>query len=261
MVLAIPPAANSLLASQLQKHFRPAAFLFAPKRHDNSHERQNHISPTRCRRGGSRGNGRRRNWRQRAGISRAAVSAIEGERLSPSVATALALAAVFECSVEELFGRGGNFQIRNGPQLGVDAAQANPAVIGRAEIGTRRLLYPVEAMNLNPTPHDGVWQNGVLRDSGSRGGNNAGDGELRSGGGFARGGICARFRFSFAGVSARRPRRAGTAAAKTGSRRGAALFHGGIAGTQCRDRAHAIRRRLPAAARGEMGKRHRAGNG
>jgi hypothetical protein len=36
-----------------------------------------------------------------------------------------------------------------------------------AEIGRRRLLYPVEAMNLNPTPHDGVWQNGVLRDSGS----------------------------------------------------------------------------------------------
>jgi DNA-binding XRE family transcriptional regulator len=42
---------------------------------------------------------------ERAGISRAAVSAIEGERLSPSVATALALAVVFECSVEELFGR------------------------------------------------------------------------------------------------------------------------------------------------------------
>jgi DNA-binding XRE family transcriptional regulator len=39
---------------------------------------------------------------ERAGISRAAVSAIEGERLSPSVATALALAEVFECSVEEL---------------------------------------------------------------------------------------------------------------------------------------------------------------
>ena len=51
---------------------------------------------------------RAREWSQadlarRAGISRAAVSAIEGERLSPSVATALALAAVFECSVEELF--------------------------------------------------------------------------------------------------------------------------------------------------------------
>ena len=51
-----------------------------------------------------------REWSQaelaeRAGISRAAVSAIEGERLSPSVATALALAAVLECSVEELFSR------------------------------------------------------------------------------------------------------------------------------------------------------------
>ena len=51
-----------------------------------------------------------RQWSQadlaeRAGISRAAVSAIEAERLSPSVAAALALAAVFECSVEELFGR------------------------------------------------------------------------------------------------------------------------------------------------------------
>ena len=42
-----------------------------------------------------------REWSQaelaaRAGISRAAVSAIEGERLSPAVATALAMAAVFE---------------------------------------------------------------------------------------------------------------------------------------------------------------------
>jgi molybdate-binding protein len=36
-----------------------------------------------------------------------------------------------------------------------------------AEIGRRRLLYPVEAMTLNPTPHDGVWQNGVLRERGS----------------------------------------------------------------------------------------------
>ena len=46
----------------------------------------------------------------RVDISRAAVSAIEAERFSPSVATALALAAVFECSVEELFGRGGTLK-------------------------------------------------------------------------------------------------------------------------------------------------------
>jgi molybdate-binding protein/DNA-binding XRE family transcriptional regulator len=109
-----------------------------------------------------------REWSQaeladRAGISRAAVSAIEGERLSPSVATALALAAVFECSVEELFGRGGT-----GRPAGPEWAWAPWGESSRyweAEIGHRRLLYPVEAMTLNPTPHDGVWQSGVLREN------------------------------------------------------------------------------------------------
>jgi molybdate-binding protein/DNA-binding XRE family transcriptional regulator len=101
---------------------------------------------------------------ERAGISRAAVSAIEGERLSPSVATALALAAVFECSVEELFRRGGKE-----PSSGVEPTWAWPprGKAGRyweAEIGHRRRLYPVEAAGLNPVPHDGVWQNGVLRE-------------------------------------------------------------------------------------------------
>jgi molybdate-binding protein/DNA-binding XRE family transcriptional regulator len=111
-----------------------------------------------------------REWSQaelaeRAGISRAAVSAIEGERLSPSVATALALAAVFECSVEELFGRG-----ELSKPHGTDWAwkpRGESSRYWEAEIGQRRLLYPVEAMTLNPTPHDGVWQNGGLRDSGS----------------------------------------------------------------------------------------------
>jgi molybdate-binding protein/DNA-binding XRE family transcriptional regulator len=111
-----------------------------------------------------------REWSQadlaeRVGISRAAISAIEGQRLSPSVATALALAAVFECSVEELFGRGDVSQPHK-PEW----AWAPPGESSRyweAEIGRRRLLYPVEAMTLNPTPHDGIWQNGVLRDSGS----------------------------------------------------------------------------------------------
>src|SRR5438477_11684342 len=41
---------------------------------------------------------------RRAGISRAAVSAIEIDRLVPSVAAALALAATFGCTVEALFG-------------------------------------------------------------------------------------------------------------------------------------------------------------
>ncbi len=111
-----------------------------------------------------------RQWTQaelaeRAGISRAAVSAIEGERLSPSVTTALALAAVFECSVEELFGRG-----RAARPLGPQWAwppRSEPSRYWEAGIGQRRLLYPVEAMALNPTPHDGVWHNGVLRESGA----------------------------------------------------------------------------------------------
>jgi molybdate-binding protein/DNA-binding XRE family transcriptional regulator len=111
-----------------------------------------------------------REWSQaelaeRVGISRAAVSAIEGERLSPSVATALALAAVFECSVEELFRRGG---ISEPPKPEwAWMPRGEPSRYWEAEIGRRRLLYPVEAMNLNPTPHDGVWRNGVLRESGS----------------------------------------------------------------------------------------------
>ena len=112
-----------------------------------------------------------REWSQaelaeRAGISRAAVSAIEGERLSPSVATALALAAIFECSVEELFGRGGPAQPHT-PTWAWSPQGESSRCYWEAEIGHRRRLYPVEAMTLNPTPHDGVWQNGVLRDRGA----------------------------------------------------------------------------------------------
>ncbi len=110
-----------------------------------------------------------REWSQadlaeRAGISRAAVSAIEGERLSPSVATALALAAVLECSVEELFSRAAA-SVATEPDW---AWQPRPET-GRyweASVNARRRLYPVEALALNPLPHDGIWQDGVLRTSG-----------------------------------------------------------------------------------------------
>src|SRR4051794_41985104 len=51
----------------------------------------------------------RRGWSQidlarRAGISRAAVSAIEVGRLVPSVAAAIGVAGAFGCAVESLFG-------------------------------------------------------------------------------------------------------------------------------------------------------------
>ena len=110
-----------------------------------------------------------RGWSQaelaeRAGISRAAVSAIEGERLSPSVATALALAAVFECSVEELFGRGKAPAI-TGPDWAWQP-RTETCRYWEAAVAGRRRLYPVEAVALNATPHDGTWQNGVLREGG-----------------------------------------------------------------------------------------------
>lgn len=114
-----------------------------------------------------------RQWSQaelatRAGISRTAVSAIEGERLSPSVATALALAAVLECSVEELFGH-------TRPQTVSVPEWAWPprSDISRyweAMVSSQRRLYPVEAAALNPTPHDGVCCDGVLRESGTNSG-------------------------------------------------------------------------------------------
>jgi molybdate-binding protein/DNA-binding XRE family transcriptional regulator len=110
-----------------------------------------------------------REWSQaelaaRAGISRAAVSAIEGERLSPSVATALALAAVFECSVEELFGHPAT-PVSTGPDW-VWLPRTEACRYWEASVNSRRRLYPVEAVTLNSTPHDGVWQSGVLREGG-----------------------------------------------------------------------------------------------
>jgi molybdate-binding protein/DNA-binding XRE family transcriptional regulator len=100
---------------------------------------------------------------KRAGISRAAVSAIEGERLSPSVATALALAAVLECSVEEMFSRE-----RTPVSTAPDWAwlpPVEPCRYWEANVNSRRRLYPVEVGALNPMPHDGVWSDGVLRES------------------------------------------------------------------------------------------------
>jgi molybdate-binding protein/DNA-binding XRE family transcriptional regulator len=149
------------LASQLQRVYRPAAIFLA--QNDTiiaMNDRFISTHPVQARR-------LARDWSQadlaeRAGISRAAVSAIEGERLSPSVATALALAAVFECSVEELFGRA-----KTAPVSAPDWAwlpRGDASRYWEAAVGGRRRLYPVEAVGLNPTPHDGVWQNGVLRD-------------------------------------------------------------------------------------------------
>ncbi len=103
----------------------------------------------------------RRGWTQaemagRAGISRAAVSAIEIGRLVPSVTAALALARVLGCTVEDLFGLTG-------------ASMAEPAWAWppaqtlcrywHAQVQGRLLYYPVEATAAGEVAHDGVFQN------------------------------------------------------------------------------------------------------
>lgn len=103
-----------------------------------------------------------RNWSQaelaqRAGVSRSAVSAIEGNRLAPSVQTALALAAVFECSVEELFGEGQCCQC--GEPVWAWTLRKESSRYWEAQVGQRQLLYPVEASSLNSIPHDGFCEN------------------------------------------------------------------------------------------------------
>jgi len=99
---------------------------------------------------------------ERVGISRAAVSAIEGQRLSPSVATALNLAKEFACSVEELFGQGRTTKPSE-PQWAW-APRTKSGRYWEAEVGQRRLLYPVEGGPLNPVPHDGTWEDGIFRE-------------------------------------------------------------------------------------------------
>jgi molybdate-binding protein/transcriptional regulator with XRE-family HTH domain len=109
-----------------------------------------------------------RKWSQaelarRAGISRTAVSAIEGRRLTPSVTAALSLAAALECSVEELFGRSEGATPHEPEWAWTPRTEA--CRYWEAEVSGRRWLYPVEAVSLNPVPHDGVWEGGVCRES------------------------------------------------------------------------------------------------
>jgi molybdate-binding protein/transcriptional regulator with XRE-family HTH domain len=104
---------------------------------------------------------RERGWSQqelakRGGVSRAEVSAVENARLSPSIATALALARALGRSVEEVFEPSG---------AGGEAAWAFPprARSGRfweARVGARRLLYPVEPSALGVVRHDGTFWSG-----------------------------------------------------------------------------------------------------
>ena len=110
----------------------------------------NHIRRQREERGWSQ-----QDLAERAGLSRTGISAIEAGRLVPSTAAALALAAAFGGRVEELFALAG--------QESATWAWPPPAEgsrYWRALVGSRQLIFPVEASPLGTLPHDGVWRDG-----------------------------------------------------------------------------------------------------
>jgi len=120
---------------------------------------QNHVKTLRLARGWSQAQ-----LARRAGISRAAVSAIEIERLVPSVAAALALASALGCRVDGLFSLNGGGALE--PAWAWPAA-TDPCRFWHAEVAGRTLLFPVEASGLGVVGHDGVYRHGAIE---SRGG-------------------------------------------------------------------------------------------
>lgn len=102
-----------------------------------------------------------RGWSQaelaeRTGLSRSGVSAIESCRLSPSVDAALQLAQAFACSVEALFAPAAE---TNAVQWAWQPADF-PCRYWLAEVGGRRLAYPLEAPTASLRMHDGVAAQG-----------------------------------------------------------------------------------------------------
>ena len=111
-----------------------------------------------------------RGWSQdelarRSGISRAGVSAIEIQRLVPSTAAALALAAALDRRVEELF------LLQEPVNEEEDWAwppTTDPCRFWRARVGRRDLRFPVEVSPLGMIPHDGFADGQHLRLQGSQ---------------------------------------------------------------------------------------------
>src|SRR3954462_12628718 len=100
-----------------------------------------------------------RGWSQeelarRSGLSRAGISAIETDRLIPSAAAALALAAALDCRVEDLF----RPSSAPGEPSWAWPPPREPCRYWQAEVGGERRLYPAEATDLGLIPHDGVYR-------------------------------------------------------------------------------------------------------
>lgn len=96
---------------------------------------------------------------QRTGLSRAAVSAIETDRVVPSTAAALALAAAFGCRVEDLF-RLGKVARPGGPEWAWDPG-GEPRPFWQARVGDVVRWYPVERTSVGMLPPDGLLRAGA----------------------------------------------------------------------------------------------------
>lgn len=88
----------------------------------------------------------------RAGISRTAVTAIEGKSLVPSVAAALSLARALDTSVEMLFGG----DVSDRPPSWACQPRAESGPFWEAEVNGRRWLYPAESSPMLTMLPDGV---------------------------------------------------------------------------------------------------------
>ena len=111
-------------------------------------ERANRIRERRLQRGWTQAE-----LAQRAGISRTAVTAVEGNRLVPSVNAALALAEVLDCRVEELFGK-----VTAEAKATVWAWKPHEptARYWQAEVAGRMVLYPADATPMATALPDGM---------------------------------------------------------------------------------------------------------
>lgn len=109
-----------------------------------------------------------RGWSQqeladRAGLSRAGVSAIESGRLAPSVNAALALGRALDATVEALF------DVQRGEPAEHEWAtppNRSPVRYWKARVGDRVWSYPVGEDGLQLDWHDGIYDDGAFHDRG-----------------------------------------------------------------------------------------------
>jgi molybdate-binding protein/DNA-binding XRE family transcriptional regulator len=113
---------------------------------------RNRIRQHRARHGWSQGE-----LARRAGLSRAEISAIEIQRVVPSVAAALALASALECRVEDLFGADA---ASDADAVWAWPPLANPCRFWQADVSGRTLRYPAETTEAGVVGHDGVFRDG-----------------------------------------------------------------------------------------------------